>query len=75
MRTKDKSGLYFQGEFKSANYSDAINELFQLNEIPNGFCVNEDYDASGYSVIDTNGVQHIYDLSPKEFYNQLMKLE
>ena len=72
---KDKQGLYFNGEFKADNYSDAIRELYQLNEIPKGFCVNEDYEANGYSVVDSNGVQHIYQLSPKEFYNELMKLD
>lgn len=75
MRAKDKQGLYFQGELKADNYSDAVKELFQLNEIPNGFCVNEDYEANGYSVVDSIGVQHIYELSPKEFYNHLMKME
>ena len=72
---KDKQGLYFNGEFKADNYSDAIRELYQLNEIPKGFCVNEDHEANGYSVVDSNGVQHIYELSPKEFYNAFMKLE
>lgn len=75
MRTKDKQGLYFQGEFKAGNYSDAIKELYQLNEIPNGFCINEDYEASGYSVVDGNGIQHIYELSPSEFYDTLMNLQ
>lgn len=75
MRTKDKQGLYLQGEFKAGNYSDAVKELFQLSEMPSGFCVNEDYEANGYSVVDIRGVQHIYELSPKEFYNQLMKLD
>ena len=72
---KDKQGLYFQGEFKADNWTDAVQELYQLNEISNGFCVNEDYEANGYSVVDSRGVQHIYELSPKEFYNQLMKLD
>lgn len=71
---KDKQGLYFNGEFKADNYSDAIRELYQLNEIPKGFCINEDQEANGYSVVDSNGVQHIYELSPKEFYNAFMKL-
>ena len=75
MRTKDKQGLYFNGEFKADNYFDAIRELYQLNEIPSGFCVNEDYEANGYSLVDSNGVQHIYELSPKEFYNAFMKLD
>jgi predicted transcriptional regulator len=75
MRTKDKKGLYFQGDFKAGNYCDAVRELYQLNEIPDGFCVNEDYEANGYSLVDSNGVQHIFELSPKEFYNQLMKLD
>lgn len=74
MRTKDKQGLYLQGEFKTANYSDAIKEVYQLNKIPSGFCINEDYEANGYSVVDGNGIQHIYELSPSEFYNALMNL-
>lgn len=74
MRTKDKQGLYFQGEFKAGNYSDAIKELFQLEEIPIGFCVDEDHEANGYSVVDSNGIQHIYELSNSEFYNSLMNL-
>lgn len=72
---KDKQGLYLNGEFKADNYSDAIRELYQLNEIPKGFCVNEDHEANGYSVVDSNGVQHIYELSPKEFYSAFMKLD
>ena len=74
MRAKDKQGLYFQGELKAGNYSDAIKELYQLKEIPNGFCVDSDYEANGYSVVDRNGIQHIYELSPNEFFNQLMRL-
>jgi predicted transcriptional regulator len=72
---KDKQGLYFNEEFKADNYSDAIRELYQLNEIPKGFCVNEAHEANGYSVVDSVGVQHIYELSPKEFYNAFMKLD
>ena len=75
MRTKDKQGLYFQGEFKAGNCSDAIKELYSLDEIPGGFCVNEDYEANGYSVVDSKGIQHIYDLAPKDFYNELMMLQ
>ena len=71
MRTKDKKGLYFQGEIKATNYSDSIKELYQIKEIPNGFCVSSDYEANGYSVVDSNGVQHIYELNPVEFYNNL----
>lgn len=72
---KDQQGLYYQGDLKATSYSEAVKELFQLKEIPAGFCVNEDYEAEGYSVVDSRGVQHIYELSPKEFYNALMKLE
>lgn len=75
MNTKDKQGLYFNGELKSDNYTDAVKELYQLEEIPSGFCVNADHDAAGYSVVDSNGVQHIYDLSPVKFYDNLMKME
>lgn len=72
---KDKQGLYFQGELKADNYDDAVKELFQLKEIPKGFCVNADHEANGYSVIDKLGVQHIYELSPSEFYDKLMDLD
>lgn len=72
---KDKQGLYYQGELKADNHADAIKELFHLDEIPKGFCVNADHEAEGYSVIDVNGVQHIYELSPNEFYDNLMKME
>lgn len=72
---KDQQGLYYQGELKATAYSEAVKELFQLKEIPAGFSVNEDYEAEGYSVVDSRGVQHIYELSLKEFYNALMKLE
>lgn len=75
MKTKYKIGLYFQGEFKASSYGDAVKELYQLNEIPIVCCVNEDYEAHGYSVVDGNGKQHIYELSPKEFYNAFMNLE
>ena len=74
MRTQDKQGLYLQGKLKAANYSDAVKELFQLSIIPGGFCIDEDYEANGYSVIDANGVQHVYELSPKEFYNAFMNI-
>lgn len=73
MKTKDKQGLYFQGEFKTSNYTDSIKEIFQLNEIPNGFCVNANYEANGYSIIDSNGIQHVYELNPTRFYDELMK--
>lgn len=72
---KDKQGLYFNGEFKADNWTDAVKELYQLNDIPSGFCVSTDYEAEGYSIVDSRGVQHIYELSPSEFYNQLMKLD
>ena len=71
---KDTQGLYLNGEIKADNYNDAIKELYGMEEIPKGFCVDEDYEADGYSVVDSNGVQHIYELSPKEFYKNLMKL-
>jgi hypothetical protein len=75
MFKKDKQGLYFQGELKANSYVDAVKELFQLKEVPKGFCVNSDHVAEGYSVIDSNGVQHIYELSPSDFYENFMKLE
>lgn len=73
-RKKDTQGLYLNGELKADNYADAIKELYGINEIPKGFCVDEDYEAAGYSVVDSNGVQHIYELSSKDFYKNLMKL-
>jgi hypothetical protein len=75
MRAKDKQGLYFQGELKAENYSDSVKELFQLKEIPKGFCINADYEANGYSIVDSRGVQHIYELSPSKFYDKLMDME
>ena len=51
-----------------------LKDIFQLNIIPIGFCVNSDHDASGYSIVDSKGVQHIYDLNPQRFYDELMKL-
>ena len=70
-----QTGLYFNGNIKAANYNDAIKVLYQLNSIPKLFCIDEDHKANGYSVIDNNGVQHIYDLSPKEFYGALINLD
>lgn len=72
---KDKQGLYFQGELKAQTWNDAVRELYQLSEIPSGFCVSTDYEAKGYSVVDSRGVQHIYELSSSAFYDALMKLE
>ena len=74
-QTKDKQGLYFNGQLIADNYSDAIKELYKLSAIPNGFCVNEDHEANGYSVVDSNGVQHIYEHSAKEFYSAFMNLD
>lgn len=73
-RKKDTQGLYLNGEIKANNYTDAIKELYGMDEIPKGFCVDEDYEADGYSVVDSNGVQHIYELSHKEFYKNLIEL-
>lgn len=72
---KDKQGLYFQGEFKSASYQDAIKEVYQLDEVPSGFCINADHKANGYSIVDSDGIQHIYDLNAVEFYDNFMNLE
>jgi len=74
MRTKDKMGLYFCGILIANNYRDAVKELFQLNEISRDFLINEDHNANGYSIIDCNGVQHIYEISPAKFYESLMNL-
>ena len=74
MKTKDKQGLYFNGEFKADNYFDAIRELYQMDEIPNGFCVNDSQEAIGYSVVDSNGIQHVYEVSSKDFYKAFMQL-
>ena len=71
---KDTQGLYLNGELKADNYRDAVKELFNLNEIPKGFCVNEDHEAVGYSVVDSKGVQHVYELSPSKFYQAFMNL-
>jgi predicted transcriptional regulator len=75
MFTKDQQGLYDAGNLVAISYLDSLKYLYQLENIPDGFCVNEDYEAKGYSVVDSRGVQHIYELSPKEFYNALMELQ
>lgn len=71
---KDKPGLYYQGERVARFYVDAVKVLYQLNTVPLGFCVNTDYEANGYSVIDSRGVQHIYELDPGMFYEKFMEL-
>jgi predicted transcriptional regulator len=70
----DKQGLYFNGNLVADNYRDAIKDVYQLNDIPKGFTINQDEPANGYSVIDSNGIQHIYELSPIKFYNALSNL-
>ena len=70
---KDKPGLYLNGKLIMDGYLESIKEIYQLENVPAGFCVNSTYEANGYSIVDTNGVQHIYELSPYEFYNNLMK--
>lgn len=74
MRTKDIQGLYFKGALIAITYSEAIKRVFEMNEVPKGFCVDESHQAIGYSVVDSNGVQHIYELSPSKFYSELMNL-
>ena len=74
-RKIDKKGLYYMGEFKTGNFTDAVKELYEMMEIPSGFCVDESYKAFGYSVVDSRGVQHIYELSPSAFYAALMNLD
>lgn len=74
-RIKDKPGLYYLGELVATGYIAALKELYQLETIPNQFCVNTDYEANGYSVVDNSGIQHIYELSPHEFYEALMNLK
>lgn len=72
---KDKKGLYLNGKLIADGYLESIKEIYQLENVPAGFCVNSAYEANGYSIVDTNGVQHIYELSPDEFYNNLMKMD
>ena len=72
---KDKKGLYLNGKLIADGYLESIKEIYQLENVPAGFCVNSAYEANGYSIVDTNGVQHIYELSPYEFYNNLMKMD
>ena len=72
---KDKKGLYYYGQFKTENYSDAVKLLYNIDTIPDGFCVDEGFQATGYSVVDGNGIQHIYELSPRKFYDNLLKLD
>lgn len=72
---KDKQGLYLDGKLITDGYLESIKEIYQLENVPAGFCVNSDYAANGYSIVDANGVQHIYELSPDKFYNNLMKMD
>lgn len=72
---KDKKGLYYLGIFQTDSYTTAIKKIYELSEVPNGFCVDANYNATGYSVVDCNGVQHIYELNPTKFYDALMKLD
>ena len=71
---KNKTGLYFKGKFMTASYIGAIKELFGLKKIPDGFCIDEDHNACGYSIVDNFGIQHIYELCHAEFYSALMRL-
>jgi hypothetical protein len=71
MRTKDKKGLYLNGEFKTANYRQALALMYDNSNVN---IVIEDFDYSGYSVIDGNGVQHVFELSPSKFIDKLMNL-
>ena len=75
MKTKDKAGLYFNSEFKADNYEDSIKEIFKLDEFPESFSLSTKHEANGYSIIDSRGVQYIYDLNPGNFYNKLTDLE
>jgi hypothetical protein len=74
MRTKDKQGLYLNGNFESVSYSESLKSIFGLSEIPKGFMVNADNPANGYSIVDSNGVQHVYELDPIKFYEALSNL-
>jgi hypothetical protein len=74
MKTKDIQGLYFKGSLIAITYSEAVKRVFEMESIPKGFYVNEDHPANGYSVVDSKGVQHIYDLLPSKFYSELMNL-
>jgi hypothetical protein len=74
MTTKDKQGLYLNGKFQTASYSESLKSIFGLSEIPKGFMVDEDYEANGYSIVDTRGVQHVYELDPIKFYEALSNL-
>ena len=72
---KDIQGLYFKGGLVAITYSDAIKSIFDLQEIPKGFCINADHEALGYSIVDPRGVQHIYELDNNRFYNELLSME
>jgi hypothetical protein len=74
MTSKDIQGLYFQGLLIAITYSESIKKVFEMESIPKGFSVNEDHPANGYSLVDSNGIQHIYDLEPLKFYSELMNL-
>ena len=72
--SKDQQGLYFKGQFITESYGEALCKIYELDQLPNGFSVNEDHPANDYSIVDNNGVQHIYDLSPSAFYTKLSDL-
>lgn len=72
---RDIQGLYYQGGLVAITYSESIKRIFDLDTIPKGFCVNEDHPAIGFSIIDEKGIQHIYELDNRKFYDKLMKLE
>jgi hypothetical protein len=72
---KDIQGLYYQGGLVAITYSESIKIIFDLDAIPKRFCVDEDHPAIGFSIVDINGIQHIYELNNRKFYSELMKLE
>lgn len=75
MQNKDIQGLYFQGSLIAATYSEAVKRLFEMESIPKGFSVNADHEAEGYSVVDSKGVQHIYELDSNKFYDKLINIK
>lgn len=74
-KTKIMQGLYYYGNFVTKSYEEAIKIIFQCDQIPENFVINADYEALGYSVIDKKGIQYIYELDHKKFYEKLMSME
>lgn len=45
MEILDKQGLYLNGKLIADGYLESIKEIYQLENVPAGFCVNSAYEA------------------------------